>query len=650
MEDWKQFFKNFIANNYFVTKIHNPGEVSSPIVRAIKDKEIPTVDPDEISSPIVDAIEKMQKSSEEKLESINESLNKPEDDKEEESKEVEVTLKGVSVVAIKGDKGDKPSNDELINLIKPLIPEPKKGDKGDDGKDYKLTATDKKEIAKSIKVPIVEKVIEKTEVIVEKPIITNEIKEVAVGDEPIVIKEKLESLEGDERLDAKSIKNLPVHSGGGITRIDDALDTDIDNPTNGQTLVYNSNTKQWENGTTSSGSGGHIIQDEGVPLTARGNLNFVGASVEVTDDAGNDATVVTITSGSGSGDVVGPASSVDNRIATFNGATGKLIKDSGELLSGLVHTTGDENIDGRKTILGDIWYFMQNFNIFGKTRTTDGAGYQLSITAGDGKGINNAGGIAQLKAGSGDSGLTSTDNAPGANVQLIGGEGFGTGNAGEAWLIGGAAAGTGLGGDVLVQGGHVQDNAIGARVLIKGGVNETGTSGDVEISTPDAIATNENAGNVILKPGAKNGSGNNGKVKVYQPGSSSILANLLVDNLTGEKDFQFPDQSGTIALLSDLASAGAYTVSTITSNDTRSETSGEKIILADATSGAITISLPTAVGNTAKFTFKKTDSSVNTVTVDPNGTETIDGDTTAIIQYQDTAFTIISDNANWQII
>jgi hypothetical protein len=33
--------------------------------------------------------------------------------------------------------------------------------------------------------------------------------------------------------------------------------------------------------------------------------------------------------GAGTGDVVGPASAVNNRIAAFNGTTGKLIKDSG---------------------------------------------------------------------------------------------------------------------------------------------------------------------------------------------------------------------------------------------------------------------------------------------------------------------------------
>lgn len=52
----------------------------------------------------------------------------------------------------------------------------------------------------------------------------------------------------------------------------------------------------------SSGTGGHTIEDEGTPLTARTNLNFVGAGVAVTDDSGNDATVVTI--GGGTMDII----------------------------------------------------------------------------------------------------------------------------------------------------------------------------------------------------------------------------------------------------------------------------------------------------------------------------------------------------------
>lgn len=64
----------------------------------------------------------------------------------------------------------------------------------------------------------------------------------------------------------------------------------------------------------------------------------------VTDNAGADSTDVTITSGGGSGDVVGPASAVDNNFASFNLTTGKLIKDSGVSASSFASALGaDDN-------------------------------------------------------------------------------------------------------------------------------------------------------------------------------------------------------------------------------------------------------------------------------------------------------------------
>lgn len=76
-----------------------------------------------------------------------------------------------------------------------------------------------------------------------------------------------------------------------------------------------------------SGGSAHIIQDEGSSLTARAKLNFIGTGVTATDNAATGATDVTITSGGGSGDVVGPASAVDNAIARFDAATGKIIQN-----------------------------------------------------------------------------------------------------------------------------------------------------------------------------------------------------------------------------------------------------------------------------------------------------------------------------------
>src|SRR4030067_239249 len=92
-----------------------------------------------------------------------------------------------------------------------------------------------------------------------------------------------------------------------------------------------------------------------------------------------------------------------------------------------------------------------------------------------------------------------------------------------------------------------------------------------------------------------------------------------------------------------------YGVTSVTANYTA--TLNDEVILANATAGAVTVTLPTAVGNTGKkFVIKKIDSSANTVTVDPNGSETIDGQATAGILAQDNAIICQSDGANWRNI
>lgn len=81
--------------------------------------------------------------------------------------------------------------------------------KGDKGDDYVLTADDKAEISKLVKVPVIERVVEKTEVIREVPIITNEIKEVAKYENAEQIVEKINTLENViERKTIKGLDNL----------------------------------------------------------------------------------------------------------------------------------------------------------------------------------------------------------------------------------------------------------------------------------------------------------------------------------------------------------------------------------------------------------------------------------------------------------
>ena len=63
-----------------------------------------------------------------------------------------------------------------------------------------------------------------------------------------------------------------------------------------------------------------------------------------------------------------------------------------------------------------------------------------------------------------------------------------------------------------------------------------------------------------------------------------------------------------------------------------------------------TINLPSAVGLDGRmFIFYKTQSG-GTVTIDPSGSETIDGSSTATISTQYGTITIISDGANWLIV
>jgi hypothetical protein len=98
--------------------------------------------------------------------------------------------------------------------------------------------------------------------------------------------------------------------------------------------------------------------------------------------------------------------------------------------------------------------------------------------------------------------------------------------------------------------------------------------------------------------------------------------------------------TGTTSNLSVASKTSAYTL--VTSDD---------LILADANSAAFTLSLPTAVGNQGKvFKVKKTDTTYNAVTIDPNSTEQVDGNSTTTLNTKGETLTVVSDGSNWQIL
>jgi len=73
------------------------------------------------------------------------------------------------------------------------------------------------------------------------------------------------------------------------------------------------------------------------------------------------------------------------------------------------------------------------------------------------------------------------------------------------------------------------------------------------------------------------------------------------------------------------------------------------IVLVSAPSAAVTITLPpAAIG--LQFVIKRIDSTIYNITIDADGSETIDGDLTKTLPSQYDAIHIVSDGTEWWII
>lgn len=103
------------------------------------------------------------------------------------------------------------------------------------------------------------------------------------------------------------------------------------------------------------GGSKHVIQDEGSSLTERTNLNFVGAGVTVTDDSGNDRSVVTIPNPVTTHESTFNHSSYDSHVAAASPHSGHL--DTGDIGS----TVQAHDADTAKTDVTRAWTKLQHF-------------------------------------------------------------------------------------------------------------------------------------------------------------------------------------------------------------------------------------------------------------------------------------------------
>lgn len=183
------------------------------------------------------------------------------------------------------------------------------------------------------------------------------------------------------------------------------------------------------------------------------------------------------------------------------------------------------------------------------------------------------------------------------------------------------------------------------------------TTGGATVTPTNRMMIKGDTGNIGINT-ASPGSTLDVKGTLRLSGATSGYVGLAPASAAGSTTYTLPSADGTSGQFLrtngsgtlSWASASAATIYSPTTTTTITELSGEVVVLADATSGSLTVNLPTAVSNTAKITVKKIDSSINTVVIDGNSTQTIDGSLTKTIEFQYTSVTLISNGSNWFII
>jgi hypothetical protein len=159
------------------------------------------------------------------------------------------------------------------------------------------------------------------------------------------------------------------------------------------------------NGVSFDGSANITVADSTkVPTTTTVNGHALSSNVTVTADdvlptqTGNSGKFLTTngttsswgTAGSGSGDVVGPASATDTAIALYNGTTGKLLKNSGATIDGSGNLTAYTLI----TTGGDVTTSAGNISIHGNSPTAANSnGSDTYVTGGTATGTGTNGNV-----------------------------------------------------------------------------------------------------------------------------------------------------------------------------------------------------------------------------------------------------------------
>jgi hypothetical protein len=269
---------------------------------------------------------------------------------------------------------------------------------------------------------------------------------------------------------------------------------------------------------------------------------------------------------------------------------------------------------------------------------TSGAGGAISVTGGAASGSGN-GGLVSVIGGAATSGGT------GGGLTAGGGTGNGAGAGGAVSISGGNGGATGAGGATSLAGGSggATSGAAGS-VTVRGGTPTDGNGGDATLQGSDGIGTNRSGGSVTITAGQRTGAGTGGSI-FFKTGNAATTERMRVEP-GGFVAIGAPGTAtSTLHVAGSISLKSSTTVGSATLDDTRT------VALIDASGGNATVNLPAAAGATDRIYYiKKIDSSANTVTIDANGAETIDGATTQTLLTQYDALQIVSDGTQWFIL
>lgn len=368
-------------------------------------------------------------------------------------------------------------------------------------------------------------------------------------------------------------------------------------------------------------------------------------SASITVDAKGRLTAASSGSG-GAGDVAGPASATDNSVALYNSTTGKIIKAQSDVYVasnnvgvGITSPVNKLHIDVGTATAGGM-QITKNAST-GQT-TSDGVKFYYSAASG-----NNTFLIKQFEA---------------YNLNIVNNGGNGlyladTSGAESQWYAPG-----GNGAFTLWDNNYAYISSIPLVLTAGFGSEYLSTSSSRTKNSKDAMidfVSASGAARTITLPTAVGDPNNkmlwfigksdatNNTVTIARTSSQTINGVNADYVLRAQHDFVLLKSNGSNWII--LASSKQDGI--VTKSSAYTATLNDDTILCDTSSAGFTLNLMAAVGTSGKvLIIKKISSDGNTLTIDGNASETIDGATTATITTQYAKIIIQSDGSNWHVI